>query len=648
MFYTLKGGSQLMDKLNFKELALSLPFIIIAGILSIPNPNLVLATQNDSAIDSNYFKKPTPDIYHTWFYRSGGFTLQPVLNSYVSLGKSIKLTTTSRRSSLSLLEYPLKFPSHQWYRNENNSGWTKFNGQTSKTLTFKPNKIGTIFYQLKDTYRILDKTDTFYSKVAAVHTTLKETNASDLKIFSINNYLYNINSPLITNNTNMIGSPIPYYSTGTLSWSIDRPDLASINDYGEVQANIDGRSGIVHITGKIKNPDGSTIYSDPKEITVGGGLDDQTVHVGNKAIFSIRSSYEQARDQPNTPIRIKWFKKNSAKKITKLKTQDDPFVFQTDNTQEQDNGDKYYATISTTSVSNKPIQTNDAKLTVISANTSGVTLQSSITDLTFPDNYNSQTELHNVYNNDKINYKFTLTNNSVNDFHNSNLKYYIPEGTTINNILINDSPLTADDFTVTDNTLTINSHDLKKDESKKIIINTTISGITKKEQVVTTSHFSASDINNKKIEIDGAQLKLNYALYKFSAYFKNIDFEPIKSFENNSLVYRTSETNSPNEMISVDDQRRKKNSLTLYLTQSKQLINNHNLLPADLKFFQPGQDSIGILKKIVPIATSKDGDKFPSIKWNRNEGLLLHLNRGNLIAGNYSGELSWNFIDSVK
>jgi len=203
--------------------------------------------------------------------------------------------------------------------------------------------------------------------------------------------------------------------------------------------------------------------------------------------------------------------------------------------------------------------------------------------------------------------------------------------------------------------LSIKLKQFNVDEKLSIEITTKIGNIEDGTSLVTTPSFDGvaniSPFNQgKNYQTSGPHPNTINFYHKisdeFTPYIKNIQFEPIIPARKNVLDYRTSATNAPNNIATFDDKRSRKSHLYVYLKESAPLGNLKNKIDGQLMYYEKGQSPKSIKDKVL-LESSEDGQALTSIKWDRNSGLLLHLNSSNLPQGSYTTSLTWTIQNSI-
>ncbi|HIY92000.1 MAG TPA: hypothetical protein H9820_03520 [Candidatus Companilactobacillus pullicola] len=634
---------------------------------------LVINIRNDSitvrADDQTVkpYATPTSDpivFLGIWF--SNGYSLQPETDYYTQVGQSIVVHTSASRSIWTVLTGPADSPHYRWFKStdygENWSSVSEADGGHRMNFPITPKSSGTTWYQLDTQYYTLLtpylKTH-IYSRVTAVH--VKDpVNATSLKVSADNNYIYNeSDSDLSQNYTFIHAYPTPSDATGKITYSVDKPELASfaqdVENGGTTNKLVakSGAVGTVRVTAKMQNPDGSTTvgYTD---VRVGGGLDDQTVDVGQPATFSMHGSIDGTNSNTSGSIQIKWYKYDKDGNKTTVATSNSSnykdFVdYTVPKTTMDDNGTQYQAQITVSLlgfIQTDSLTTNKATLTV--KNNPDVSISSKIVNNTYDDGSNTSDTLNKVTNNDNISYEFNLKNNNEYSIL-ANGSYVVPihKGTTVNNVELDGKKLSSDDYTVYDKSddkesyIIINGIDFdERAQSHTIKVDTTVSGITDAEKFESVPYYYGNDYGGSIYQRNADKQTINYVNDKFNAEVNDINFGTIEYSERNKVYHRQDDDNLPNNTVNISDQRRDKKAMKVLVSQSAPLGNGMTL-----RYYQNGSytnlsDSDILIKKF-------DQDNISSIGWNRDDGILLYIGDTIPTAGDYKTELRWTFEDSI-
>jgi len=647
-----------------KAIQFSLIILVSLVLLTLTKshePTIIQADDEEVVVTPKFTpNKPPKKVIGIWM--TNGYGLQPNPDYYTVVGTPVTLKTDAGRSVWTAAAGLLDGVHYRWWQSTDGTNWTavsKGDNGYKKNFTVEPTEIGTVWYQLDTQYYnyitgALLKTH-IYSNVAAVHTLTDPVNAVKLDVTSDDDYLYNTSDKL-SNTTYAHAIPTPANATGTIAWTVDDPTLATVDDNGLVTANSKSKSGTVSVIATMTNNDGSTI-SGHVEIEIGGGLDDQRVNSGNTATFTLqgKTGGDDDGESGSGTLTVDWYKyAPGSNSRVKVSTGSDT-TYTTPATTMADDGSYFQAVLTFKSGSTtKTITSNKALLTVIPASEPNIKITYKITNDTYPDPSNTDHILNDATGDDSITYQDTLTNQSTEGMLKNGF-YAIPmyAGTKINSVKVGDDVLTTDDYQVVPNPdtganeLVITVGDLNPGDSKNIEVKTTVPDITEKNTFPFTPYVYGSNYDGTGYRQEGTDEEINYITNKISPNVADIDYGTITAFSKNVLKYRPESLNSPNSIINVDDQRRDKKPMKVFVTENNALTNdNGDILPASLRYYQDGNYQ-NVLNNKVEIYQSTDGDALTSIDWKRTDGLLLHIDDNYLRAGKYTAMLNWSFEDSL-
>jgi len=608
--------------------------------------------------------KPPKKFLGIWM--TNGYGLQPNSDYYTIVDSPVTLRTDAGRSVWNVILGIFDGDHFRWSQSTDGQNWTeisKADGGYKKNFTVTPTEVGTVWYQLDTQYYNyatgwLGFKTHIYSNVAAVHTLPEAVEALELDVTADDDYLYNTSDKL-SNTTYAHATPTPANATGEVTWAIDDTSLATIDENGMVTANSKSLSGTVTVTGTFTNKDGTSI-DDDVEIRIGGGLDDQIVDSGEKATFTLLgntggSDDDDDDDDGTGTVTVDWYKYDpGASKGVKVSSGEDTF-YTTPVTSMADDGSYFQAilTFSTGKVT-KTITSNKAKLTVIPSSEPDIEITNKLINDTYQHQDNTDLHLIDSTGEDSITYHDTLTNKSEDGILKGGY-YVIPmlNDTTVNSVKVAGEELTSDDYQIipdpdtgSDN-LVISVGDFDPDESKDVFVNTTAPDITAKKNFPFNSYVYGTNHDGEVYRNEGADEKIDYITNKILPKISDIDFGTVSAFSKGTLKYRPDELNSPNNMVNVDDERREKNSLKVFVTQNTAMTNDDgDILSASLRYYDSGNYS-DILNNKTPIHQTDVGATLDSINWNKEDGLLLHINDNYLKGGRYTTTLNWSFEDSI-
>jgi len=645
-------------------LLLIIPFILLALITNATEQSIKADDMGDEEIVVTPKHKPNPppkkfiDIWMT-----NGYGLQPNPNYYTTVGDEVVIRTDAGRSIWSVMGGLFDSPHYRWYQTTDGKKWTevsKSNNGHKKNFSVTPTKVGTVWYQLDTQYYMnitgwMGLKTHIYSNVTAVHTLPDPVDALELDVTVDDNYLYNTDEE-ISNTTYAHATPTPANATGKITWSVDKPELATIDpDDGKITANKKRLSGTVNVKAKMTNPNTEPIYGDT-DVEIGGGLDDQTVNSGEDATFTLRGDTggDGDDDDNSGSVTIDWYRTRPGEKETKVAT-GQSISYTEEKATMADNGSLYRAILTfKAGISKKTLTSNKAALTVIPSSEPEIEISNKITDESYPHVENTDHLLYDVVNGDTVTYQDSVTNISQ-DGPLFDANYVIPlrSGTQINSVKVDDVELSADKYstifentTSTDN-LVINLDTISADSSKKIEVNTTVLGILQKTSLSFTPYIYGNDGNEKVYRQEGSTEEMHYITDQIHPTIDTMDFGAINAYSRNKLKHRPDNMNNPNNVVNIDDQRRDKHAMKVFVEQNTDFTSTDgDILPASLRYYENGNYA-NILNNKVKISETEVGTELDSIAWNKEDGLLLHIDGGIMVAGKYNAVLTWYFENSL-
>ncbi|MQS74816.1 hypothetical protein [Companilactobacillus halodurans] len=640
-----------------KNWLLILPIIIFLTFLVTGFQSEIVLGSGKRTEIPKYYNKPSPDPVGGLLdgYFQGGFVTQPNSEYNVDIGSSITINTNSQPSNF-VKWGPNYSVTHTWME-KSNLGWEPVKKNNSSAITVSPTKIGKIIYQLVDTYSVkrnffgkikIDKYS-YYSNVVTVNVTDNLLDATSVKMNIDADYLYNTSSPIVTNTAVATASAEPKNNGALFYWKSSDESIAKVDENsGLIVANPNGKSGKVTIFCVALNTDLTRLFTQ-KTITVGGGLDDQDAKLDDKVTFAIHSPITNREALPEN-IKMIWFRITKDGRTIQLATQKNPFKYVIDKVTRDNVGDSYYAQLS---LNGKVYKTNIAKLFVTVPYDPKVNIENTIDDISHSDSHNTNLTLKGVSNTDKLIYQFVLSNKGYQDFNGSTLTFSIPAFTGVDQIEIDGKKLSGDQYSIIadgkNQQITIDLGNFKMDEKHLIKLETTVSKDTK------VTHFDSYPIfngqqtedNNNSFSVKGEALTIDPQVGKISTNFNNIKFENIFPSYKKTIVHRTSDSNSPNDVVQIDDSRQSKSPMKVYLMQVSKLTNSQGKpLNGKMMYYRAGLSPQSIDHQVL-VDESNEDEALPSIKWDKNEGLLLNLSNGNQPSGVYQATLNWSIINSI-
>jgi len=610
------------------------------------------------------YKTPTDDVRKfLGIWMTSGYALQPKDYSYTKVDSPVTLYTDQARSFVTALLTLTSWAHYQWYETSGDGKWkevSKKNGGTKKNLTLTPTEIGTKYYQQETSwYMVISAlSPTVYSKVAAVKALDKHVYATDLDITLDDDYIYNYESKVTTTSTYAHATVTPADFTGTIKWSIDCPDLATIDpDSGFIQANPRTKSGIATVTATALNADGTTVSKD-KEITIGGGLEDQTVKAGDDATFELMGNIGEFEEEEGLNYTIRWFKEDP---ITHQQEEVDAGKNSTSytipKTTLNDDGTLVYAVISV-QANGGPYEytTNEAMLHVIPEGGPQISLEDTIENKTFNSGSDTNTELYDVNKGDNVIYHSVINNHSTGGSL-MDATYTLPlrKDTVINGITLDGRTLTEDEYqTSVDEesgniSLVVNLPKLGMEAEHDLDVDTKVGDVSSRESYRTTAYIKGKDDSGNDSQKIGATRSLNLTTGILQYSIAKIDYGTIKPINNQSLIRRQNDaSNWPDNMIDIDDMRRNKSAVSLYVTQKGDFVNgNQDVLQGRLKYVDDDEEQ-DLMTGSAMVSETQNNQEMKSLSWKADEGVLLAMDNNKMNSGGaYKTELQWDLIDSV-
>ncbi|AKP68106.1 hypothetical protein ABM34_11550 [Companilactobacillus ginsenosidimutans] len=572
-------------------------------------------------------------------YMNTGFSLQPT-DQYTYVDNPKTLTTATAHSVLDILNV-LGNDHFQWYQSTNNGvTWTPVTNGKTANLTVTPTQTGTVYYQQSFEYYLIPPVflhSYYYSNVVAVQTLPDPINATALNVTTDDNYLYNNQSTSAT--THAHATPTPANSTGTLQWSIDNNNLATIDPTtGEITANTKGLSGTVKVTGTMINYKADPVTASTN-VEIGGGLNDQTVDQGKTATFNIKGNFGA------TPDSIVWHKVDTNNKDTVISSGTSS-SYTTPATTVADSGTKYYAVIKATVDGHlNTITTNKANLNVNVDRTPKVIISSKMENLTNNDG-NTDHELTNVMAGDQAKISGTINDeNADSNLANGTFSLTMP-GDISNTTLYIDGKEYNYGMPVPDGNgnaaITAKNIDFTSQKQHTFELDFTSNTATNK-QFTTTAQLSGKDSSGNALDTyNGEGLTLDFIDGLLHADANNVNFGTLTYGDVGDQVNGTIDGNY---LLNVTDNRRDKNAQVITLRQNAPFNNGSHDLAAILSFDNNGEMT-QLNTADQQISSTQDDVSVPSIGPNNSQTLKLQLSNAAIQVGNYTTTLDWTITSA--
>ncbi|WP_338232142.1 hypothetical protein [Companilactobacillus muriivasis] len=616
------------------------------------------------------YKKPSGNARSFLGLRTrSGYILQPADKTYIQVDQTKTLYADARRSmAAQIIGAAFLVRHYQWYQSTDGKTWSKVSPKkdgTDKKLQLTPTTTGTTYYQLEtywSTVLGIIKVKELYSNVATVYAVPEPVDATSVKVTTDDDYLYNSVNDIVNIETYAHAIPTPENFTGTVSWSIDNPNLATIDEEdGLITANTNRLGGVVTVTATMHNPSGKDIKGST-EVLIGGGLEDQTVHAGNTATFDLRGNVGDLDDEDeddsdgDNDYTVKWYKEDP---ITHSRTQilkDDPqaLSYTTPATTLDDDGTIFLAIIQV-KYNGKiySYTTEDAYLHVLPEGGPSLELHDSLSNETFHDKNDTDTVIFGVNNGDLVRYKDTVTNESTS----GTLKgadYTLPlrKGTQVASVKLDGKDTSDyklvenDDTNSTD--LVISGLNFKINESHAIEVDTTVTGIDSKTSYTSVPYITGKNDDNNTYQKFGNDETLNYTTNSVVVNKVNdIDYGTINSISASKTLARPDELNLPNNMIEIEDMRRFKKPLQVSVSQETPLqTKTGDVFAGQLRFYKDGKYT-NLLEEAAVVAETDEDEELVSLGWDKNNGILLYLESKWNVAGAYKTQVNWTIADSI-
>ncbi|WP_334329632.1 Ig-like domain-containing protein [Companilactobacillus sp. HBUAS59699] len=662
-------------------LTITITFLCLIKITNATTQNQFHTQYNVEAATAMTPSAPPIKIIGIWL--TSGYDVQPDEDNYTTVNKPITLYADAGRSIFAALFSLTASAHYQWYSSDDGLVYSKVSsrdGGTSQNLTVNPSAVGTKYYQLwTDWYTLISWgpiIDTMaYTNIVKVHTLPDPINAESLKVTSDSDYLYNnLNTSIlgilnynVADTTQMHATVKPDEATGTVKWYSSDPSIASVDENtGAVTGNTNKKDGTVTITGIYTNPDGTTI-TDTHQIEVGGGLKDQTVGVGQQATFTLQGNLAAA---DGVDISVEWHKVSPDGKTDTIVQTGSKTSYTTPTTTLADDGSHYYANIvvsQTTDGSTKTENgtTNKAKLNVLTKGDPDIS--QTIEMATTNSNQINGSYLDNIMSGDSITFKDTLTNNSSTGTL-SNGKVVIPlvKGAMVYSIFVDNNipsyTMNTDnpnyDELIISNTGNGNKLDFDLNQTHTVLFSYLVPEITKNQILTTAPTVSGNNSDGSAYSSEGPTNTIHFTTGGITLTPSNISFGSLIQQPESKLLNRTDATNTPNNVLTVDDNRRDLEASQIELSATplykettddsgNSVTDTNDVLNGDLRYYNADGTYTSLADgETATVETSIEGSPLSSVAWAPQEGLRLYLNNG-AQSGIYQGTVTWTAVTSV-
>ena len=596
-----------------------------------------LTAQAASTIPSEV---PTPSpVGILGIYLTTGFSLQPTY-SYTYVQNSRILTTATVHSIFDL--NPLASDHFQWAQTtDKGENWSDIRGAKDADLKVTPNHIGTVYYQQRFQHFAFSAilAPTYYSEVAALTTVQSPIPATGIKVSTDNDYLYN--NQASAQQTYVHATPDPLNATGDLTWSSSDNSLATVSEQtGEVTANISGETGTVSIRGTMTNADGKVVSAEVP-ITIGGGLDAQTVNEGEPATFNVRGKFDQ------TPEKVAWYRVDANGKETMVNDQTGT-TYTTPPTSSSDQRTQYYARITIrTDGKEQTINTNKASL-IVKPNLPRVKIDNTVEYVPTAGDLTPQVDhLDNVVPGDVCRITGTITDeNKESRLNNGDFTVKLPKDVTVNSLKVDGHAAGYNRVPEETDVLYLVSDQSFKERKTHIV------SVTFKTQHTQNALYSTgfkllgyTDENRGQFleTFTGKDVVLNLTDGQLDATAHDVNFGNVTAADVGRDLPGQVANNG--DLLEVTDNRREKSATTIDLRQESPFKNGQVELDSTIRFVPgPGGTPQELSKNDQPVLTTKDGTAVPSISALRGQKLTIRVNKGASRSGKYQTKLIWTIV----
>ncbi|USQ69087.1 hypothetical protein M5C72_02295 [Companilactobacillus allii] len=632
-------------------LVIMLIFVITGGI-SIKN----VTADSEDVKPLNKPSDPPHSFLGVW--TSSGYTLQPDAQNYTTPGHKVVLNTKAVKSGWGFMD-----ANYRWYKSTDGGvNWSEvsdYDAGMTKNLHITPKEVGTTYYQQKAVWTgsWFNSTQVAWSQVAAVHVVPQDIYAKKIQLSHDDDYLYNTKNEIAPNSTLVREQVDPDNYTEDLVWSVDNSELASIDtETGELFANLLGKSGVVTVSATIDNPDGTTISASTKVI-IGGGLADQVTESGKSARFTLlgRIGKLDLNSKEESEYTIKWFRQpvGTSQSIEVDASSNKASFIDVTDPKMKNSGDLYWAVINVReNGKDHSYTTNKAKLTVEPTDKPNIELNNEVKNESF-DVDNIDTVLNQVSHNDKVVYENDIINKSDGgSLVNGEFVLPIRPGTGIDSVIIDGVKLDPKDYRYVaeyddkSSALIIDNINCLPEQTRHIKISTTVGSITQNETLITQPQIVSNEEDHSYSKV-GNILTLNYVTNILNKSIRDISYGSINAYSKEKIISRTLDTNMPNNVVEIKDQRRVKSPLKVFVSQISNFTNEKGiLLPGSLRLYD-NDKYVDIIENKSLVEASRQNEPVKSIGWSEKNGLLLYMHGSPVLEGKYSATLNWTFEDSV-
>ncbi|WP_164507215.1 Ig-like domain-containing protein [Companilactobacillus furfuricola] len=486
---------------------------------------------------------------------------------------------------------------------------------------------GDYYFQAVSHYKYIRQTRQYFSKIMTVHVNPVHINANQVLINIDNHYLNSFNK--VPSSIFARATVLPANADGKVRWSLNNQNLATIDpDSGNITANNHGKNGIVEVKATVvDNNNSDEKIFETQKITVGQGLEDQTVEKNGNVTFTIQG------DIVDKAKNIQWHRINTNKRYSR----DEKLVGATQKSLTIDGIDdsygkfRYYAEFVLVQKGEDGkqqfinIRTNKAKINIIPSNKPRIQLIFSSLNETLSKIYPNvkfKDHLHSVAPNDTIFMQGTITDKNENSFlKNGRLEFNVPANCKNLKVWIDDRPVDSN-FDTQRNNVSIDNLDFSKKKSFHIKVQFTISKF-KKSVFQTEPKFSilnnVPNNINLESEVIGDPLSMDFVQDSVVSVGSNINF--IVNHASETKTSSFGQIDDPNdEALKVIDDRREKSVVQVFI----HLDNDNDPTTQPSFYYCPDHGAPQLLStKWLQIYQTQPGQSLKSIVWKKKIKVVI-------------------------
>jgi len=187
-----------------------------------------------------------------------------------------------------------------------------------------------------------------------------------------------------------------------------------------------------------------------------------------------------------------------------------------------------------------------------------------------------------------------------------------------------------------------------------------VSEVDKDETLTSAPTISGINSDGESYSSDGPSNTLNFTTGKITLDPSNISFGSHLQQAGSELFDRTDDTNSPNNVLTVDDGRRNlegKSQIQITSTplykettdsNGNNVVDTNQAMNADLRYYNADGTYTSLSDgTAATVENAISGSPLSSITWAPQEGLRLYVPIG-AISGSYEGTITWTAITSIE